>query len=133
MFDRLDEKYLNDNVYVYNALAAVNYNCSNNRVQSQNWHRDPGGKKIICNCGYGEGYSVNEVLNAVRDVSGISFPIEIAARRAGDPATLVASNKHISSTLDWRAQFNDLHMIIEHALAWEEKLKSKGDIFKMAS
>ena len=96
-------------------------------------HLRAGGKKIICNCGYGEGYSVNEVLNAVRDVSGISFPIEIAARRAGDPATLVASNKHISSTLDWRAQFNDLHMIIEHALAWEEKLKSKGDTFKMAS
>jgi UDP-glucose 4-epimerase len=92
-----------------------------------------GGQKIICNCGYGAGYSVNEVLNAVRDVSGNNFPIEIAARRSGDPARLVASNKLIASKLDWHAQFDDLYTIIEHALSWEEKLKAKNEAFRIAS
>ena len=91
------------------------------------------GQKLICNCGYGVGYSVNEVLKAVRDVSGNNFPIEISARRSGDPARLVASNKLIASTLDWRGQFNDLYVIIEHALAWEEKLKAQNQTFKIAS
>jgi UDP-glucose 4-epimerase len=90
-------------------------------------------KSIIFNCGYGTGYSVNEVLSAVRDVSGYNFPIEIAARRPGDPAKLVASNKLITSTLGWRAQFNDLYTIIEHALAWEEKIKIKTGTVRIAS
>jgi len=91
------------------------------------------GQKIICNCGYGTGYSVSEVLNAVRHVSGNNFPIEIAERRSGDPAMLVASNKLITAELDWHAQFDDLHTIIEHALAWEEKLKAKNEAFRLAS
>lgn len=44
---KIAEKYLGDNVYIYNALMAVNYNSSDIRVQSQNWHRDPGGRKLI--------------------------------------------------------------------------------------
>lgn len=44
---KIAEKYLEDNVYIYNTLIAVNYNCSDERVQSQNWHRDPGGRKLI--------------------------------------------------------------------------------------
>jgi UDP-glucose 4-epimerase len=84
-------------------------------------------KNLICNCGYGRGFSVKEVLTAVRDVSGVNFPIENAPRRSGDPAKIVASNHMIKRLLGWEAQFDDLHKIIEHALAWEENLLTKNN------
>jgi UDP-glucose 4-epimerase len=78
-----------------------------------------GGASATFNCGYGHGYSVLEVLETARRVSGRNFPVEFAARRPGDPAALVADVTRIHSALDWRPMFDNLDTIVTHALAWE--------------
>ncbi len=84
-----------------------------------------GGESATFNCGYGRGASVLEVINSVKRVSRRDFPVEIAGRRAGDPASLVADVSRIRSTLDWRPQFEDLDTIVSHALAWERLLAKR--------
>lgn len=80
------------------------------------------------NCGYGRGYSVYEVLEAFRRVSGASLPYEVAPRRAGDPPQLIADNAAIRTVLDWRPRYDDIDFIVETALKWEEALAEKtGD------
>ena len=82
-----------------------------------------GGPALTLNCGYGHGFSVNEVIAAVKRVSGVDFPVENAPRRAGDPAQLIAATEQIRSTLAWQPQFDNLSLIVAHALAWEKKLE----------
>ena len=82
-----------------------------------------GGASATFNCGYGRGASVLEVINSVKRVSGSTFPVEMRARRAGDPAALVADVSRIRLTFDWRPQFDDLDTIVAHALAWERRLR----------
>jgi len=82
-----------------------------------------GGASATFNCGYGRGASVLEVINSVKRVSGSDFPVEMRARRAGDPAVLVADVSHIHASFDWRPQFDDLDTIVAHALAWERGLR----------
>src|SRR5664280_25989 len=86
-----------------------------------------GGTSATFNCGYGHGASVLEVIDAVRRASGRDFPVEIAGRRVGDPAALVADVARIRSTLDWRPQFEDLDTIVAHALAWERRLPGRRE------
>jgi UDP-glucose 4-epimerase len=86
-----------------------------------------GGESATFNCGYGRGASVLEVIEAVRRACRHDFPVEISGRRAGDPAALVANVDRIRRTLDWRPQFQDLDMIVTHALAWERKLPGKRE------
>jgi UDP-glucose 4-epimerase len=81
-----------------------------------------GGGNATFNCGYGHGYSVLEVLEAARRVSGRNFPVEYAPRRPGDPAELVADVSRIHTALDWRPMYVTLDTIITHALAWERRL-----------
>ncbi|HBC56617.1 MAG TPA: UDP-glucose 4-epimerase GalE [Gammaproteobacteria bacterium] len=76
----------------------------------------------ILNCGYGRGYSVREVLDEITAVAGGSFKILEAPRRAGDPPQLVANNEKILTELNWSPKYNDLSVIIQSALKWEEKL-----------
>lgn len=80
------------------------------------------GASVILNCGYGHGYSVTEVVDAVRRVSGVDIQAEIAARRAGDPPSLVADNQAIQNVLGWQPRHNDLDLIVRTALAWEQHL-----------
>ncbi|GJM01829.1 MAG: UDP-glucose 4-epimerase GalE [Rhodomicrobium sp.] len=87
-------------------------------------HLRNGGDSDIFNCGYGHGFSVFDVLDAVKRVSGVDFPIHLDARRPGDPAELVASSAHIREQLGWQPQYDDLELIVAHALAWEEKLNT---------
>jgi UDP-glucose 4-epimerase len=81
-----------------------------------------GGASQVFNCGYGRGDSVFDVLSSVRRVAKIDFPVRIGPRRAGDPAKLVADATRIKEVLDWRPQFDDLDIIVEHALCWERRL-----------
>lgn len=81
-----------------------------------------GNKSNIFNCGYGHGFSVREVINAVKSVSNTGFPVHEAERRPGDPAELVASSDLIRQHLNWQPKYDDLETIVKHALAWEEKL-----------
>jgi UDP-glucose 4-epimerase len=87
-----------------------------------------GGASATFNCGYGRGASVLEVIDAVRRVCRHDFPVEIGARRPGDPAALVADVGRIRSTLDWRPLYEDLDTIVAHALAWERRLPGKREI-----
>ena len=79
-------------------------------------------KSMTMNCGYGRGFSVLEVLDAVDRVIGRTLNRKIEPRRAGDPDSLVSDPARIRATLPWQPQHNDLDTIIAHALAWERKL-----------
>jgi UDP-glucose 4-epimerase len=81
-----------------------------------------GGESLTCNIGYNAGYSVIEVVEVVKRVSGVDFEVRLKGRRAGDPASLVASNQRAKAKLGWTAQYNDLETIVRHALDWERKL-----------
>ena len=81
-----------------------------------------GGESIICNCGYARGYSVLEVIDVVKKVSGVDFPVKISGRRPGDPAAIVAANQRIKSALGWTPQHDDLEQIVRQAIAWEKRL-----------
>jgi UDP-glucose 4-epimerase len=81
-------------------------------------------RSLTLNCGYGRGYSVLQVLDAVERVAGTRISRRIAPRRAGDPPALVADNTRILATLRWAPKFDDLDTIVSHALAWERKLSS---------
>jgi UDP-glucose 4-epimerase len=81
-----------------------------------------GGKSTTLNVGYGHGYSVREVLKMVESVGGKALVVREEARRAGDPAYLVARAERIRSELGWRPRNDDLKAIVSSALAWEEKL-----------
>ena len=81
-----------------------------------------GGASVTANCGYGRGYSVREVIDAVKRVSGVDFRVDISGPRAGDPAQIVASSERARAVLGWRPQRDDLATIVGHALAWERKL-----------
>ncbi len=81
-----------------------------------------GGESAEVNCGYGQGYSVRQVLNTVCELSGQSLRIESSPRRPGDPAKLIAENSLIKKLFSWQPKHNDLHEIVETALAWEKKI-----------
>jgi UDP-glucose 4-epimerase len=91
-------------------------------------HRDAltylrrGGSSTTLNCGYGQGYSVRQVVEGVRRSSGQNFEIRMGPRRAGDPASIVAEASRIRDLLGWTPRWNDLDAIIRHAIAWESKL-----------
>jgi UDP-glucose 4-epimerase len=89
-------------------------------------HLRSGGASGTFNCGYGRGFSVLDVINTVKKVSGQDFPVTFSPRRAGDPAGLVADNSRIRSTLKWQPQLDDLETIVRHALTWEDKLKTRN-------
>jgi len=83
-------------------------------------------RSLTMNCGYGHGFSVLEVLDAVERVSGKTLERRIEGRRAGDPAALVADNARILATIDWSPRYDDLDAIVRDALGWEEELARRG-------
>ncbi|MAW98578.1 MAG: UDP-glucose 4-epimerase GalE [Sphingomonas sp.] len=83
------------------------------------------GESHTLNCGYGHGYSVLEVLDAVDRVTNRTIERRMEGRRAGDPPALVADNRAILATLPWRPRHDDLEAIINDALAWERKLAER--------
>jgi UDP-glucose 4-epimerase len=95
-------------------------------------HLRRGGASETFNCGYGHGYSVIEVIDAVKRVSGKDFAVRLAERRPGDPAAIVADAARIRATLGWTPQFDDLDTIVTHALAWERRLADMRDTRKSA-
>jgi len=86
---------------------------------------EPGASHFM-NCGYGRGFSVLEVLDAVDRATNSRIVRRMAPRRAGDPPTLVADNRRILATLPWRPARDDLQVIVADALAWERKLAERG-------
>ena len=80
-----------------------------------------GGKSNIYNCGYGHGYSVREVIDVAKKVTGVDFPVEEADRRPGDPAILVADSSKLQKELGWKPKYDSLETIIQHAWNWHQK------------
>jgi UDP-glucose 4-epimerase len=78
----------------------------------------------IMNAGYGRGFSVTQVLDAVDRVTNMKLDRHMKPRRAGDPDALVADNTRILATLDWVPKRADLDGIVRDALAWERRLAS---------
>ncbi|MEZ5937925.1 MAG: UDP-glucose 4-epimerase GalE [Hyphomonadaceae bacterium] len=81
--------------------------------------------RLLFNCGYGKGFSVLEVVEAVRRVSGVNFDARMSPRRPGDPASVVANGERLRSELGWAPQYDDLDTIVAHALAWEKKISER--------
>ena len=79
-------------------------------------------RSLTMNCGYGHGFSVLEVLDAVDRVTNMTIDRRMEPRRAGDPDTLIADNARIKDTLPWQPRYDDLETIVGHALAWERHL-----------
>ena len=86
-----------------------------------------GGPSVTLNCGSGRGSSVYEVVQSVKRVSGVDFRVSLGPRRAGDPASVIASPARARAVLGWKAQIADLDEIVRHAMAWEMKLKTPHD------
>jgi UDP-glucose 4-epimerase len=83
-----------------------------------------GGDNLVANCGYGSGYSVLEVIEAVKRAVGRDFAVRYAGRRAGDAVAIVANADRARRELGWQPRFDDLRTIVSHALAWERKLQA---------
>lgn len=79
----------------------------------------------VLNCGYGHGYSVMEVLDAVDRVTNRRIERVLSPRRAGDPASLTADSRAIRARFGWQPAHDDLDTIVTHALAWERKLGAR--------
>jgi UDP-glucose 4-epimerase len=84
-------------------------------------HLRGGGASVTLNCGYGRGFSVLEVIEAVKRVAGIDFKVASSGRRPGDPPAIVADSARIRALLGWAPQFDDLATIVDHALQWERR------------
>jgi UDP-glucose 4-epimerase len=84
------------------------------------------GESLILNCGYGQGLSVLEVLDALDRVAGRPVPRRLMPRRPGDAPELVASNKALKETLEWSPRFADIDRIVTDALEWERVLLAKA-------
>ena len=82
---------------------------------------EPDGNHLL-NCGYGKGFSVLEVLDAVDRVTNLKITRKMEGRRAGDPNSLISDNRAILKSLLWQPKHADLDEIVSHALAWERKL-----------
>ncbi|MEP9366255.1 UDP-glucose 4-epimerase GalE [Xanthobacter sp. VNH20] len=91
-------------------------------------HLRAGGESDIFNCGYGRGYSVLDVVETVKAVSGVDFPVTYSPRRAGDPAAIVAASDRIQAQLGWAPKLDDLPTIVAHALDWERSLAGREKI-----
>ncbi len=87
----------------------------------------PGDSRTM-NCGYGRGFSVLEVLDAVDRVTNLKIKRRLGPRRAGDPDSLISDNGLIKRTLPWVPKYADLDVIVGHALAWERKLGEMLDL-----
>ena len=89
-------------------------------------HLRSGGKSLVLNCGYGHGHSVREVIDVVKQVTGVDFEVRLAGRRAGDPAMMAAGAERIRSLFGWKPIHDDLQEIVRQAYEWERKLPSGG-------
>lgn len=85
-----------------------------------------GGGSLIANCGYGNGYSVLDVVNAVKEVSQCEVELRFGKRRPGDTVAIVADSELCRRELSWEPKYNNLRLILEHALEWEKKLARRN-------
>ncbi|NJR79726.1 UDP-glucose 4-epimerase GalE [Sphingomonas corticis] len=117
-FDTRDGTGVRDYIHVADLAEA--------HVAALDWLVAHPRESVTLNCGYGRGFSVLEVLDAVDRVTNRTLDRRMEGRRAGDPAELVADNAAILSTFDWAPKRADLDGIVRDALAWERHLAESG-------
>ena len=110
-YDTKDGTCVRDYIHV-NDLAQAH-------ILAMNYLRN-GGKSDIFNLGNGVGFTVKEVVETAREVTGHPIPAKEEARRAGDPSTLIASSGRAKGILGWKPQYADLRVIIETAWKWQQ-------------
>jgi UDP-glucose 4-epimerase len=91
-------------------------------------HLRAGGASLTLNCGYGHGFSVLEVIETVKRVSGVDFRVDYAPPRAGDPAEIVANCDRARALIGWQPKYDDLSLIVAHAIAWERDLMTRNSL-----
>ncbi|WP_102867713.1 UDP-glucose 4-epimerase GalE [Pseudovibrio exalbescens] len=116
-FDTPDGTGVRDYIHVSDLVSA--HYLALNRLRED-------GTSVVMNCGYGEGYSVRQVIEAVKAVSKVDFEVREEPRRAGDSPKVVAQNAKILTEIDWKPQYNQLDLIVEHALNWEKNLSKRN-------
>ncbi len=89
-------------------------------------HLRKGGQSTTLNCAYGQGYSVREVVDTVRSVSGVNLRADESPRRAGDPASITATGQKVRQLLGWTPEHDDLEEIVATAYAWERHLMTRN-------
>jgi len=112
-YDTPDGTCIRDYIHIEDLAAA--------HLQALDYLRGGGGSTTL-NCGYGQGFSVREVLREVERVSGTRLNVVESGRREGDPPQLVAAARRIRDTLGWTPRHADLAGIVATALAWEKRL-----------
>lgn len=115
-YDTPDGTCIRDYVHVADLCEA--------HVKALDW-LGAGGESRAFNLGNGAGFSVAEVVAAVGRVTGTPVPVVEGARRAGDPARLVADSRLARETLGWTPRYVDLDTIIAHAWQWEQKMRAR--------
>ena len=109
-FPTIDGTGIRDYIHVED-LAAAHVDALRYLEQNQ--------ESQILNCGYGQGYSVRQVIERVKAISGVDFPVLETDRRTGDPACVTASPDKIRKILSWQPKYNDLDQIVYTTLNWE--------------
>jgi len=89
-------------------------------------HLLAGGETKAYNMGNGLGYSIKELIDVAKDVTGSDFTVSMGERRDGDPASLVADSSLLQKELGWKPEYADLNVIIRHAWEWEQKFDEWG-------
>jgi len=89
-------------------------------------HLRRGGDSTTLNCAYGQGYSVRQVVEMVKDVSGINFRVDEGPRRAGDPASITATGEKVRKLLGWVPKHDDLREMVSTAIDWERYLMTRN-------
>ena len=117
-FATADGTGVRDYIHVSDLAAA--------HVDALDWLVAHPGENLTMNAGYGHGYSVLQVLDAVDRVTNVRVERVVQGRRAGDSAELVSDNRRILATLPWRPRYDDLDTIVRDALAWERKLAERS-------
>jgi UDP-glucose 4-epimerase len=89
-------------------------------------HLRGGGESTTLNCAYGQGYSVRQVVDTVKSVSGVDFRVDEGPRRAGDPASITATGEKVRAQLGWVPQHASLREMVQTALDWERYLMTRN-------
>ncbi|PLR86879.1 UDP-glucose 4-epimerase GalE [Bacillus canaveralius] len=111
-YDTEDGTCIRDYIHVEDLIAA--------HVLALRYLQD-GGESNIFNLGSSRGFSVKEIIEAAREVTGHAIPAKIVERRPGDPSTLIASSEKAKRVLDWRPVHTSIHQIIKHAWNWHQQ------------
>ena len=111
-YDTIDGTPVRDYIHVSD-LADIHLLCAEDLIKNQ--------KSNIFNCGYGNGFSVYEVITSLNSILKFKIPTKVGKRRPGDSQSVVANSNKFKKYFSWKPKFNDLRYIIETALNWEKK------------